>query len=45
MKSNYNAIKDEVGVLHPVQQPGSYWDRSSALPLVGLEPIEVRAYN
>ena len=31
----------KVGVLRPVQQPGSYWDRSSELPLVGLEPTEV----
>ena len=29
--------KVKVGVLR-VQQPGSYWDRSSELPLVGLEP-------
>ena len=35
----------EVGVLRPVQQPGSYWDRSSELPLVGLEPTEVTAYD
>ena len=27
-------IKLKVGVLRPVQQPGSYWDSSSALPLV-----------
>ena len=33
------------GVLRPVQQPGSYWDRSSELPLVGLEPTEVTAYD
>ena len=33
--------KVKVGVLRPVQQPGSYWDRSSELPLVGLEPTEV----
>ena len=33
----------KVGVLRPVQQPGSYWDRSSELPLVGLEPTEVTA--
>ena len=26
-------------------QPGSYWDRSSALSLVGLEPTEVTAYD
>ena len=24
--------------LHSVQQPGPYWDRSSGLPLGGLEP-------
>ena len=36
---------DKVGVLRPVQQPGSYWDRSSELPLVGLEPTEVTAYD
>ena len=36
-------IKVKVGVLRPVQQPGSYWDRSSELPLVGLEPTEVTA--
>ena len=34
-----------VGVLRPVQQLGSYWDRSSELPLVGLEPTEVTAYD
>ena len=38
-------IKVKVGVLRPVQQPGSYWDRSSELPLVGLEPTEVTAYD
>ena len=27
-------------VLHPVQQSGSYWDRTSALPLVGVEPTQ-----
>ena len=37
--------KFKVGVLRPVQQPGSYWDRSSALPLVGLEPTEGAAYD
>ena len=41
--SNCNTVK--VGVLRPVQQPGSYWDRSSELPLVGLEPTEVTAYD
>ena len=38
-------VKVKVGVLRPVQQPGSYWDRSSELPLVGLEPKEVTAYD
>ena len=37
--------KVKVGVLRPVQQPGSYWDRSSELPLVGLEPTVVTAYD
>ena len=37
--------KSKLGFLHPVQQPGSYWDRSSELPLVGLEPTEVTAYD
>ena len=42
----YNVTdKVKVGVLRPVQQPGSYWDRSSELPLVGLEPTEVTAYD
>ena len=40
-----NSQKVKVGVLRPVQQPGSYWDRSSELPLVGLEPTEVTAYD
>ena len=40
-----NSTKVKVGVLRPVQQPGSYWDRSSELPLVGLEPTEVTAYD
>ena len=40
-----NNAKVKVGVLRPVQQPGSYWDRSSELPLVGLEPTEVTAYD
>ena len=39
------ATKVKVGVLRPVQQPGSYWDRSSEYPLVGLEPTEVTAYD
>ena len=32
--------KFKVGGLRPVQQPGSYWNRSSALPLVVVEPTE-----
>ena len=36
--------KVKVGVLCPFQQPGSYWDRSSALPLMGLEPTEATVY-
>ena len=50
-KSAYNnqstclCHKIKVGVLRPVQQTGSYWDRSSELPLVGLEPTEVTAYD
>ena len=44
---NFTKVKVgvKVGVLRPVQQPGSYWDRSSELPLVGLEPTEVTAYD
>ena len=34
--------KLKVGVLHPVQQPGTYWDRSSALSLVGIKPTNRR---
>ena len=30
--------KFKYGVLRPVQQPGLYWDGSSVLPLVGVEP-------
>ena len=33
-------VKVEVGVSRPIQQPGSYWDGSSAFPLVGLEPTQ-----
>ena len=40
-----SGFKVKVGVLRPVQQPGSYWDRSSELPLVGLEPTEVTAHD
>ena len=44
LKCQY-VTKVKVGVLRPVQQPGSYWDRSTELPLVGLEPTEVTAYD
>ena len=44
-KYPFQGPKVNVGVLRPVQQPGSYWDRSSELPLVGLEPTEVTAYD
>ena len=37
--------KKNVGVLLPTQQPGSYWDRSSALPCMELEPTEVTVYG
>ena len=30
--------KVKLGVLRPVQQLGSYWDRFSGLPVVGVEP-------
>ena len=30
-------IEVKVGVLRPIQQPGSYWDRFSALPLLEIE--------
>ena len=42
---NCKCTKVKVGVLRPVQQPGSYWDRSTELPLVGLEATEVTAYD
>ena len=45
MSLYWQVTKVKVGVLRPVQQPGSYWDRSSELPLVGLEPTEVTAYD
>ena len=35
--------KVKVGILSPIQQPETYWDRFSAMPLVGLEPTEVTA--
>ena len=35
--------KVKVGVLCLVQQPGSYWERSSALPPVGVEPTQIQA--
>ena len=33
-REHHNSYKVKVGVLRPVQQPGSYWDRSSVLLLV-----------
>ena len=45
LRKAHMCIICSVGVLRPVQQPGSYWDRSSELPLVGLEPTEVTAYD
>ena len=45
VKFSARLINFKVGVLRPVQQPGSYWDRSSEVPLVGLEPTEVTAYD
>ena len=41
--SNCMTYKVKVGVLHPGQQPGSSWDSSLALPLVGIETTEVIA--
>ena len=38
-------VKVKVGILRPVQQTGSYWDRSPALSLLGLEPTEVTSYD
>ena len=32
--------KVKVGVLRCVQQPGLYWDRSTTLSLVGVEPTQ-----
>ena len=33
-------IKVKVRVLRPIQQPGSYWRRPSALSLVGVKPLQ-----
>ena len=33
-----SSTKVKVSVLHPVQQPGSYWDRFSSLSVVGVGP-------
>ena len=33
-----NPVK--VGLLWPVEQTWSYWDRSSALPLAGIKPTQ-----
>ena len=32
--------KSKLGFLSSVQQPGSYWDRSSALSFVGVESTQ-----
>ena len=37
---NEASDKVKVGVLIPVQQPGSHWDRSSALSLVVVYPTQ-----
>ena len=37
--------KVKARVLKPIQQPGSHWDRLSALPFVGVKPTEVIARN
>ena len=34
-----------IGILHPIKQPGSYWDRSLAVSLVGDKNTEQRACN
>ena len=36
-------FKVKVGVLFPIEQPGSYWDMTSVLSLLRLEPTEVTA--
>ena len=33
-----DVVKFKVGVLYPIQQPGSYWDRSLVLPLMEFKP-------
>ena len=35
---HWNKVK--VGGLHPIHWPGSYWERSSVLPVVGVEPTQ-----
>ena len=37
-KLSYLQQSSKLGVLRPGQQPGSYWDRSSALSLVRSNP-------
>ena len=37
------AIKSKVGVLRPVHQPESFWDRSSALSLLEVGPTQMPA--
>ena len=41
---NFSSSKVKIRILHPIQQPGSYWDKPSALPLVGNRPTEVKMY-
>ena len=36
----WTSDKVKVGVLYPVQQPGSYWDRSAALSLVQVKSTQ-----
>ena len=43
--TNVHMYKVKVMVLHPVQQPGSYWDRTSALPIVELSNSQVTGYD
>ena len=37
--------KVKIGIFRAVQKPGSYWDRSSALPLVRVKPTAGTAYD
>ena len=35
--------QNKVAALHPIEQSGSYWNRSSELLFVGVEPTQVTA--